>query len=101
MTYIRRGPEHLQSKRHSLVDSKCTITANDCGELSDFIRIYLVPPADQSVLIRDGIKLSYRKRRGEVMRYTFQFSNNSMSGVTKQEAINFDDVKNVEDDGVV
>ena len=70
MIGIRRVPERLQSKRDSPVDSKCTIAANDSGELSGCIRIYPVPPVDQSVLSKVGLELVYRKRRGEVMRFT-------------------------------
>ena len=80
MTGTRREPVRLQSKRHSPVDFKCTIAANDSGELSVYIRIYPIPPADQSVLRKIGWELSYRKRRGEVMRFTLLFANNSMSG---------------------
>ena len=80
MTGIRRRLECLQSKRHSPMDSNCTITDNDSGELSGCIRIYPMPPVKQSVLRNVGLELSYRKRRGEVMRFTLQFSNDSMSG---------------------
>ena len=64
MIGIRRGPEHLQSKRHSPVDSKYKSSANDSGELSGCMKIYPMPPADQSVLRKVGLELSYRRRRG-------------------------------------
>ena len=70
MTCIRRGPGHLQSKIYSPVNSKRTIAANDSGELSGYIRIYPMPLADQSVLRKIGLELSYRKRKGEVMKCT-------------------------------
>ena len=62
------------------VDSKCTLSAKDSDELSVFKIIYLMPPADQSVLINDGLELSYRRRRGEVIMLSVNFSNNVISG---------------------
>ena len=75
MIGIRRESERLQSKIHSPVDSKCTIAANDSDELSGYIRIYPMAPADQSILRKVGLELSYQKRRGEVMRFTLHLSN--------------------------
>ena len=61
-TGIRRGLERIRSKRYSPVDSKCFIAAIDSGESLGFMRIYLMPLADQSVLKKVGFKLSYRRR---------------------------------------
>ena len=37
-------------------------------------------PAGQSVLRKFGLKLSYWRRRGKLIMFTLQLSNNSMSG---------------------
>ena len=68
MTGMRRGPKRLQSKRHTQVDSKCKIAANDSGELSGRMRIYPISPPDQSVSRKVGLELSYPRRMGEVMK---------------------------------
>ena len=80
ITDIRRKTERLQSKSHSPVDFKCKIFSNDLSELSDCMRIYLMLPAGQSVLRKFGLKLSYWRRRGKLIMFTLQLSNNSMSG---------------------
>ena len=68
MTGMRRGPERLQSKRHTQVNYKCKIAANDSGELSGCMRIYPISPPDQSVSRKVGLELSYPRRMGEVMK---------------------------------
>ena len=62
------------------MDSKCVIAAKDSGDLSGCIRIYSIPPVDQSVLRKVGFELSCRRRRGDVMILSLYSSNNSISG---------------------
>ena len=56
------------SNRHSPVAVKWLIAFNEAGESSGCMRMYPVPPADQSVFKNVGRELSKRDRSGDVTR---------------------------------
>ena len=55
--------------------SNFLIAIREAGESSDYISIYFIPIADQSVLREVGLELIYRIKRGEVTELVLQSYN--------------------------
>ena len=73
------GTGSCRIERHSLVNSNCVVAIKDSCKFAGCIRIYPMPPADQSILRKTGFELSYRRRRVDVMMLSLHCSNKSMS----------------------
>ena len=67
------------------------------------MRIYPMPPVDQSILRKVGFELSYRRRRrrSEVITFILQLLKLQLAKGTKKVPVEFDDDTNVVDSEVV
>ena len=61
------------------MDYKYLTVAKDSGELSSCVKIYPKPSTDQSVSKKVGFKLSYRRRKDELIIFISQISNKSIT----------------------
>ena len=100
-TGLRQGLKRVRSKSRPSVESKCFIAVIDSSELSGCMRIYPMPPVDQSILRKVGFELSYRRRRSEVITFILQLLKLQLAKGTKKVAVEFDDDTNVVDSEVV
>ena len=73
-----RDSQRVRSIKHSPVISKFLIAVREAGESSDYMSIYFIPIADQSVLREVGLELTYRIKRGEVTELVLQSYNSWM-----------------------